>query len=195
MTRQCLNKPDLKMSKTNIYVLRLIGGNYYVGRTGNVMKRFQQHVDGYGSAWTKKHKPVSLEKTYENVSTFDEDKITKMYMSKYGVDKVRGGSYVEIRLNPVQKEFLNIEIRSAKDCCTQCGRYGHYVKDCYTGTGASGNKIAYEMKAKANAKSTPVCYRCGRAGHLASECYARTHDKGYTLDSDYDNSELDYYSD
>lgn len=132
------------MKNTTIYVLRLEGGRYYVGKSDNVMNRYQQHLKGYGSAWTKKYKPISLVKTIENASPFDEDKYTKEYMSKYGIDKVRGGSYVEVDLSDFHKEALNMEIWSAKDLCTQCGRAGHFVKDCYAKKDASGNKIEYE---------------------------------------------------
>jgi predicted GIY-YIG superfamily endonuclease len=132
------------MSNTNIYVLRLEGGRYYVGKSDNVMNRYQQHIKGSGSAWTRKYKPVSLEKTIENVSSFEEDKVTKMYMSKYGIEKVRGGSYVEIELSEFHTDALKMEIWGAKDLCIQCGRPGHFVKDCYAKTDASGNKIEYE---------------------------------------------------
>ena len=129
---------------TNIYVLRCEGGRYYVGKSANVMKRFQEHLNGCGSAWTKKYIPVSLEKTIENVSPFEEDKITKMYMSKYGIDKVRGGAYVEVELSEFHMDALKMEIWGAKDLCTQCGRKGHWVKDCYANKDASGNRIEYE---------------------------------------------------
>jgi predicted GIY-YIG superfamily endonuclease len=135
------------MSTTNVYVLRLEGGHYYVGKSDNIMNRYQQHLNGYGSAWTRKHKPISIDKTYENVSSFEEDKITKEYMSKYGIDKVRGGSYVEIELSEFHIEALKMEIWAAKDLCTQCGRPGHFVKDCYAKTDASGNNIKYEETA------------------------------------------------
>jgi hypothetical protein len=68
-------------------------------------------------------------------------------MSKYGIDKVRGGSYVEIELDEFQKETLNREIWGAKDLCKQCGRPGHFVKDCKAKTDVSGNKIEYEEDA------------------------------------------------
>ena len=192
------------MSNTNIYVLRLEGGRYYVGKSDNVMNRYKQHIEGSGSAWTRKHKPVSLEKIIENVSSFEEDKVTKEYMSKYGIDKVRGGSYVEMELSDFHTDALKMEIWAAKDLCTQCGRPGHFVKDCHAKTDASGNKIEYEKdnekSCKVKNKKTPyvnqttskkdsVCYRCGRPGHYSPDCYARTDNKGYTLDSDCESEE------
>jgi len=129
---------------TNIYVLLLEGGRYYIGKSDDVLNRYQQHLNGYGSAWTKKYKPLSLERTITGVSPFEEDKITKEYMSKYGIEKVRGGSYVEIELSEFHIEALKMEIWGAKNLCTQCGRAGHYVKDCRAVTDVSGNKIEYE---------------------------------------------------
>jgi hypothetical protein len=41
-------------------------------------------------------------------------------------------------------EALKMEIWGAKDLCTQCGRAGHWVKDCYAKTDASGNSIEYD---------------------------------------------------
>jgi len=132
------------MATTNIYVLRLEGGNYYIGKSDNVIKRYQEHVNGKGSAWTRIHKPVSLEKTLSNVSTFEEDKITKEYMAKYGIEKVRGGSYVEVELSEFHIDALKMELWAANDCCTNCGRKGHFVKDCYATTDVSGSKIVFE---------------------------------------------------
>ena len=132
------------MAKTNIYVLLLKDERYYIGKSNNVKNRFQQHLNGYGSAWTKKYKPIKLIKTIENISPFEEDKITKEYMSKYGIDKVRGGSYVEVELSEFHIAALNMEIWAAKDLCTQCGRKGHFVKNCYAKTDTLGNKIVFE---------------------------------------------------
>ena len=129
------------MTTTNIYILRLAEGKYYVGKSDNVLTRLQQHMNGNGSAWTQKYKPVALEKTMENVSPFDEDKITKEYMSKYGIDNVRGGSYVQIELSKFHLDALKMELWSTKDLCTRCGRAGHFIKDCYAKSDALGNKI------------------------------------------------------
>jgi len=130
---------------TNIYILKLQGGRYYIGKSDNVMKRYGEHLSGHGSAWTRKYKPIGVEKVIENVSSFQEDAFTKEYMAKYGIDKVRGGSYVSEELDDFQKEALNMEIWGAQDKCTQCGRKGHFVKDCYASTDVSGNKIYEEL--------------------------------------------------
>ena len=132
------------MPQTNIYVLQLQGGKYYIGKSDNVMMRYQQHLNGGGSAWTKKYKPISLVKTIENASPFEEDKVTKEYMAKYGIENVRGGSYVEVNLSDFHIDALKMELWGAKDLCKNCGRAGHFVKDCYAKVDASGNKIQYE---------------------------------------------------
>jgi predicted GIY-YIG superfamily endonuclease len=58
---------------TNVYVLRCEDGKRYVGKAADVQKRFQEHKNGNGSAWTNKYKPVIIEKIYKNVSPFEED--------------------------------------------------------------------------------------------------------------------------
>ena len=167
---------------TNIYILRLQGARYYVGKSDNVMKRYEQHLLGKGSAWTKKYKPISVEKVIENVSPFDEDKYTKIYMAKYGIDKVRGGTYVSVELDDFQTEALNAEIWGAEDKCTLCGRKGHFVKDCYAKTDVSGNEIIYEDDEEEdsddNSDDSDSCYKCGREGHYVRDCYAKKHVDG-----------------
>ena len=192
---------------TTIYILKLQGGRYYVGKSENPMKRYQEHVEGRGSAWTKKYKPLSVLKIIPNASPFDEDKYTKEYMATHGIDKVRGGSYVSIELDEVQEEALVREIWGAKDCCTQCGRKGHFIKDCYAKTDVSGNSFEDEDESdgdqyvcekcekefsdveecekherKCGRSKKQACYRCGRQGHYSPDCYASTHRNGYELD-------------
>ena len=156
-----------------IYILELEQNKYYIGKTTNIAFRLKDHIESNGAAWTRKYKPISVDKIIPNASPFDEDRYTKEYMSKYGIDKVRGGSYVKVELDDFQKETLNREIWAAKDMCTQCGRKGHWINDCHAKT----------VKQIAN-KKEKTCYRCGRPGHYSLECYAKTHHYGYTLDSD-----------
>jgi predicted GIY-YIG superfamily endonuclease len=37
----------------HIYILKLREGKYYIGKTKNVEKRFNEHIAGNGSGWTK----------------------------------------------------------------------------------------------------------------------------------------------
>jgi predicted GIY-YIG superfamily endonuclease len=199
---------------TNIYVLKLQGGNYYVGKSSDVIGRYQEHMNGNGSAWTKKYRPLSLLESRDNVSSFMEDMVVKEYMAKYGIEKVRGGSYVTEKLSDFHLDALKMEIWTANDCCTNCGRKGHFVKDCHAKTDVSGNSLyvyscercdkvfpdekvceAHERgcrPVKYSAKSGITCYSCGKTGHYATTCYAAR--SKYESGSDW-ASESDWESD
>jgi len=197
----------------NIYILKLVNNKYYVGKSNDVEKRFEQHINGNGSSWTKLHKPLSIEKVIENANIFDEDNITKEYMSLYGIDNVRGGSYVTEILNDIQKYTLKKEIWSAKDLCSKCGRDGHFIKDCYAKIDIDGDIIdediytyvcencdmefesendciKHEKKCNSKKNSTKkinnTCFRCGREGHYLPDCYAKKDIDGDIIDDDED---------
>lgn len=157
------------MNQTNIYVLKLEGGKYYVGKSHDLITRYQQHLNGEGSAWTRKYKPVKMIRKITNVSSFEEDKITKEYMSKYGIDNVRGGSYVNVELTDSQVEGLQVEIWSANGLCTQCGRAGHFVKECYAKTDSNANKILYEDDSDSS-DIVWVCDKCDKEFDTVKLC-------------------------
>ena len=162
-----IKEDNTKMLKTNIYVLKLVNNKYYVGKSDNVEKRFEQHINGNGSSWTKLHKPLSIEKVIENANIFDEDNITKEYMSLYGIDNVRGGSYVTEILNDIQKYTLKKEIWSAKDLCTNCGRSGHFIKNCYAKKDIDGDEI-YDNEEEI--EYSYVCEKCDKEFENEKEC-------------------------
>lgn len=197
------------MSNTNIYILKLKDRKYYVGKSDNPMARYQEHLNGTGSAWTNRYKPVTVEKIIQNASNFDEDKYTKEYMAQYGIDNVRGGTYVSLELDDFQKEILNREIWGAQNKCTRCGRLGHFINDCFAKSDINNYIIDDESECiwvcekcnkefedececekhekychKSNKyykENNNTCFRCGREGHYASDCYANKHIKGYYL--------------
>jgi hypothetical protein len=106
----------------------------------------------------------------DGVSVFEEDKVTKEYMAKYGIDKVRGGSYSQIELTSNQKDMIQSEIKGATDACQQCGEIGHFIRYC-----PNKNKIT--------CISIKTCYTCGNSGHYSNECH-NTDDKQEEEDED-----------
>ena len=43
-----------------VYILLCSNGKYYTGSTKDLNKRIQEHFEGTGANYTKKHKPVKL---------------------------------------------------------------------------------------------------------------------------------------
>ena len=125
---------------TSIYVLKLEDNCWYVGRSVDVAKRVESHFLQQGSAWTKIHKPISLEKTYTAASAFDEDYYVNQYMLKYGRDKVRGGTYSQPKLESSLTKVIQRELWGAQDLCFLCGR-PHFVTNCYARKDVNGNAI------------------------------------------------------
>ena len=113
-----------------IYTLQLEQGKYYVGKTNNPQFRLENHFTSNGSEWTKIYKPIRVLELKPNCDDYDEDKITKQYMNKYGIQNVRGGSYSRITLIDWQIKALQNECRSTKDVCFNCGLSGHFSKVC-----------------------------------------------------------------
>jgi predicted GIY-YIG superfamily endonuclease/ribosomal protein S14 len=167
-----------------IYTLKLEGGKYYVGKTTNMKRRFEEHRAGKGSFWTKKYRPLQIIKTVSETSPFDEDKATKEAMSQYGIENVRGGSYTCMTLDEEQLCLLTTEIRGAKNQCVRCGRTGHFSKECWATTDEKGEEISSDSDSESESDSDSEsnrCFRCGREGHYASSCYASYHKNGYRL--------------
>ena len=184
---------------TNIYVLKLNNNKFYVGKSFNPEKRFLEHLSGDGSTWTKKYEPIEIETIIPNASHFDEDKYVKEYMNKYGIDNVRGGSYVKEILDDIEIYSLKKEIWAATDCCTQCGRKGHYIKNCFANTDVyreslliwqceycdsefkNEDECEKHEKFCNNKKNIVIytkavsqkCFTCGKPGHYTSECYSK----------------------
>jgi predicted GIY-YIG superfamily endonuclease len=197
---------------STLYVLRLQGGNYYVGTTDSFEKRIEQHRQGNGALWTRKHKVVAVETTMACKSPFDEDRVTKEYMAKYGIDRVRGGTYVFEVLAEEQKELLKREIWAATKCCTRCGRSSHFATTCYATTDIEGLEledeeggvyycdycddefedeedcIDHEKRCK-HTSFLEVCFHCGKRGHYARDCLTKAFHEHEALFEDEDEDE------
>ena len=113
---------------TFIYILKLQSNKYYVGKTKKPSFRIQSHFEINGCEWTKKYLPIKVEKIIPNCDDFDEDKYTKIYMNKYGINNVRGGSYINIKLEETVKKELNRILNATNDKCFICNKKGHFQK-------------------------------------------------------------------
>lgn len=114
----------------SIYILKLKGSKYYVGKTSNVEKRIRQHARGAGSSWTRKHPFEKLLRVFHNCDSYDEDKYTLKLIDRFGVENVRGGSYVSINLSQQEIESITRRIRMATDRCLKCGSPDHFSYRC-----------------------------------------------------------------
>jgi cellular nucleic acid-binding protein len=128
-----------------VYVIQLFDDKYYVGRTNNLDRRIEEHKNGYGSEWTKKYQFIKLLKSINTNDLFIEDKYVKMYMNKYGINNVRGGSYSNIELNKEQENILKKELNTINNNCYRCGRNNHFIKNCYAKTNIDGNELTNKL--------------------------------------------------
>ncbi len=113
-----------------IYVLQLEKGKYYIGKTNNPQFRLENHFNSNGSEWTKLYKPLRAIELNQNCDDYDEDKITMKYMDKYGIDNVRGGSFVSVKLQKSEIDILKKMSNGTNNNCFICGTKGHFAKNC-----------------------------------------------------------------
>ena len=174
----CMTKKDnnYTMSNITIYVLQCRDNKFYVGKSERPIRdRILEHFTSCGSEWTMLYKPHKVVEIKENADNFDEDKTTKIYMSRYGIDNVRGGSYTSKHLPEFQKEALAQELNTSENRCFRCGRKGHFANHCYARVHIEGSLLEDSDGDESDEdKEDDTCFRCGRNGHFANNCYAKT---------------------
>lgn len=181
-----------------IYVLELNDNHYYVGKTRDIARRFNEHKMQKGCAWTKLHGGCKIIEIYENHSLFDEDKYTLECMNNFGVDNTRGGSYSNPILSVEQRNNITRALRNANNLCMKCGDPNHYSDVC------SQNSDSECARKSANDNEDTVlnvphikylsplgvvhdklyenkCERCGRNSHKTTKCFAKSDIHGKIL--------------
>ncbi len=125
-----------------IYILKLEQNKYYVGLSKYPESRIQEHFNGNGSSFTTLYKPIHIVKQIQTYDRYDEDKIVKQCMSKYGILNVRGGSYSNLELSNETVDFLEKEIMHARNACFRCLKRGHFMKNCNAKTNIRGSSLS-----------------------------------------------------
>ncbi len=113
-----------------VYALKLDNNKYYIGKTTNLIKRYETHSCGLGSSWTKKYKPIRIIEIRTCKQLLDELETTLIYMKKYGIDNVRGACFCGIELSFYDRKMIKKMIADMYDICYKCNKKGHFTSNC-----------------------------------------------------------------
>lgn len=109
-----------------VFILKCRDNCYYIGKTnGSYFKDIDNHFKGMGCEWTQKHKPIRVEILRHFCDETDDDFYTRLYMTKYGLDKVRGGSYGQLELTEQQLHEIRHYPIDTHITCLKCFMKGH----------------------------------------------------------------------
>lgn len=170
---------------TILYVLKLEQGKYYVGSTNNLDQRFAQHCNGNGSAWTQRYPPIEVQEEMRGCNRFHEDALVYTYMSRYGVENVRGGTHSAVSFQAGDREEIRRRLRHAANQCFNCGSSTHFANAC---PDLTSSRDPHEESRQHGRRRRLQCTRCGRESHTEESCFAITHANGDYLMSDYEQS-------
>jgi hypothetical protein len=121
-----------------LYVLALEEGKYYVGTTRKTaQQRMSEHLNGGGTAWTERYKPVKIILEEAPYRPYSEDATTLLWMAVFGVDAVRGGQYSSLQLTEVQLMAIQHAITHDEDRCFSCGSKDHFALHCTSSSASS----------------------------------------------------------
>jgi hypothetical protein len=158
----------IDLEKVTIYILKLEENKYYVGRSKKntekgVNARINQHFQKgpMAAAWCKKYTPIDTEDIKYDQTKHDENKWVKIYMERYGIENVRGGDYVRVKLPTEQVTMLQSELNGANDLCHKCGQPGHFIRFCPGPSKEVSEPMSYTVWA---------CNVCNTEYELESDC-------------------------
>ena len=117
-----------------VYILELAQGRVYVGQSVDVDRRFAQHANGTGAAFTRAFAPTGNRlhrmgdvQGFGDAAERDE---TLRYMFLRGINNVRGWRYCTLELSRRDQEDAEANIRELYDLCRRCGNASHLMRQC-----------------------------------------------------------------
>lgn len=181
---------------------------YYVGTTGNFNERYIAHKEKEGPEFTKKF--TSIECVHVRLGGPDvETQVTLEYMSKKGIENVRGGPWPsDILTDGNRKEIMKM-LCAHENACFKCGSLKHFTSSCSTQPRiataaappapidlitfppvatpvAAAPKLKRVISPPATWKADPnkpFCKRCYREGHTHTTCKSTTYSKNNSSDN------------
>lgn len=138
-------EPGRGEEEDSVYILELMHGRVYVGRTRNPRRRLAEHAAGRGSAFTKAFPPTGvllprLGRVRGSGEAAERDE-TLRYMYMRGTDSVRGWKYTRVELSPEDAADAEANIRELFDLCRRCGQPGHFVGECKNNYDRAGRPL------------------------------------------------------
>lgn len=86
-----------------VYILHCSNQSYYTGYTNNLEKRFQEHITGKGSKYTRSFKPLSIAQSWK----INGDKSNAMRVERY-IKTLSKDQKEQLILNPCSDTLINI---------------------------------------------------------------------------------------
>ena len=94
----------------HIVILELENNCFFIGKTNDIlfnMNKYNRNLNDF----TIKNKPIKIHEFKENCNIYELDITVKIYMNKYGINNVRGGSYSDLMLSKEQVNILEKELK------------------------------------------------------------------------------------
>ena len=129
-----LQAPLPTKEEDQIYILELLQGRVYVGRTSDLSRRLMQHLAARGSSFTQAFPPTGtllprLGRVSGSAEAAERDE-TLRYMHLRGIPLVRGWKYTRVHMTDAEELDAEANIRELFDLCRRCGHRGHFVGQC-----------------------------------------------------------------
>lgn len=86
-----------------VYILRCSNQSFYTGYTDNLEKRFQEHLSGKGSKYTRSFKPLSIAQSWE----INGEKSIAMRVERY-IKSLSKAQKEQLVLNPTDLNISGI---------------------------------------------------------------------------------------
>ena len=141
-----------------VYLLKLEKGKWFIGMEYPACSYKDSHGDLYtidtddirwlkhkfsGNKWTRKYKPLKVQKIFYYCDETDEYRITRHYMKIHGIDNVRGSYFKSLKLSDSTiNELSKMKPTNKSFTCLRCGREGHDASGCNRSTHINNAKLS-----------------------------------------------------